>query len=213
MDEQTRAATSHLLRGRVVRLENLIGGILAYSRAGRDQRRARRASTSAALVAEVWELLSPPATAHLALPAPPTCRTLTASRTQLQQVLMNLIGNAIKYNPDRELHVELGAPRQIGPATSSSCETTAIGIAPEYHDKIWGLFQTLERRDKIESTGIGLSVVRKIVESPRRPDLGRLDARRAARRSISPGRPRPRRHARWMTARSTSSWSTTTRST
>jgi len=39
------------------------------------------------------------------------------------------------------------------------------GIAPELADKIWGLFQTLERRDMIESTGIGLSVVRKIVES------------------------------------------------
>ena len=40
-----------------------------------------------------------------------------------------------------------------------------VGIAPEFADKIWGLFQTLERRDKVESTGIGLSVVRKIVES------------------------------------------------
>jgi signal transduction histidine kinase len=42
-----------------------------------------------------------------------------------------------------------------------------IGIAPEFQDRIWGLFQTLERRDKIESTGIGLSVVRKIIEAHR----------------------------------------------
>ena len=39
------------------------------------------------------------------------------------------------------------------------------GIAPEYHDRIWGIFQTLAARDKIEGTGIGLSVVQKIVES------------------------------------------------
>ena len=39
------------------------------------------------------------------------------------------------------------------------------GIAPEYHDRIWGIFQTLAARDKVEGTGIGLSVVQKIVES------------------------------------------------
>jgi signal transduction histidine kinase len=39
------------------------------------------------------------------------------------------------------------------------------GIAPEYHERVWGIFQTLHARDKVEGTGIGLSVVRKIVES------------------------------------------------
>jgi signal transduction histidine kinase len=39
------------------------------------------------------------------------------------------------------------------------------GIAPEYHERIWGIFQTLAPRDKVEGTGIGLSVVKKIVES------------------------------------------------
>jgi signal transduction histidine kinase len=71
-------------------------------------------------------------------------------------------------------------PAPAGPAASSTSSSVGacaphgfelfvrdggIGITPEYHDRIWGLFQTLERRDKIESTGIGLSVVRKIVES------------------------------------------------
>jgi signal transduction histidine kinase len=39
------------------------------------------------------------------------------------------------------------------------------GIAPQYHDRIFGIFQTLEARDKVEGTGIGLSVVKKLVES------------------------------------------------
>jgi light-regulated signal transduction histidine kinase (bacteriophytochrome) len=68
LDEQTRTHL-HLLRGRVVRLENLIGGILAYSRAGRDS--SEQASVDvAALVAEVWELLAPPGTARLEIATP-----------------------------------------------------------------------------------------------------------------------------------------------
>ena len=39
------------------------------------------------------------------------------------------------------------------------------GIAPEYHERIWGIFQTLDARDKVEGTGIGLSLVKKIVEA------------------------------------------------
>jgi light-regulated signal transduction histidine kinase (bacteriophytochrome) len=151
----------HLLRGRVVRLENLIAGILAYSRAGRDRSDVTEVDVRA-VAAEAWELLSPPPTAHLALA--PDLPHLVASRTQLQQVLLNLFGNAIKYNEGREVHVELGWRREGG-GHEFHVRDDGVGIAPEYHDRIWGLFQTLERRDKKESTGIGLSVVRKIVEA------------------------------------------------
>ena len=88
---------------------------------------------------------------------------LRASRVQLQQILMNLIGNAIKYNADRDLTITISA-RRAGRRWQFCVADNGIGIAPEFSDKIWGLFQTLERRDKVESTGIGLSVVRKIVE-------------------------------------------------
>jgi signal transduction histidine kinase len=160
MDDQTRTHIQ-LLRGRVVRLENLISGILAYSRAGRDTAERTRVDV-AALVGEVWELLAPPTTAQLEIAGP--LPHLRASRIQLQQILMNLIGNAIKHNADRELRITVAAAR-AGRRWELSVSDDGVGIAPEYADKIWGLFQTLERRDKLESTGIGLSVVRKIVES------------------------------------------------
>jgi signal transduction histidine kinase/PAS domain-containing protein len=160
LDDQARTHLG-LLRGRVVRLENLIGGILAYSRAGRDNSEQATVDV-AALVSEVWELLAPPPTAHLEIATP--LPQLKTSRVQLQQIFMNLIGNAIKYNPDREIVISIAAQRS-GRRWEFSVADNGIGIAPEFADKIWGLFQTLERRDKVESTGIGLSVVRKIVES------------------------------------------------
>nr|MBA3454292.1 GAF domain-containing protein [Deltaproteobacteria bacterium] len=160
MDDQAREHMN-LLKGRVIRLENLIGGILAYSRAGRDGGDSTPIAL-AALTREVWELLAPPETAHLTLAG--TFPTIEASRVQLQQVLMNLIGNALKYNQGRDLHIEVGV-RRDGDRWVIWVKDDGIGIAPEFQDRIWGLFQTLERRDKIESTGIGLSVVRKIIEA------------------------------------------------
>ncbi len=173
MNDETRQHMG-LLRGRVLRLENLIAGILEYSRAARDTT-DRGAVDLEALALEAWELLSPPSTAHLEIE--PDLPAAIGSRTQLQQILLNLIGNAIKYNPDREIHIHLGARKAELPhatPTGSPCGALAceffvrddgVGISPDYHDKIWGLFQTLERRDKLESTGIGLSIVRKIVEA------------------------------------------------
>jgi signal transduction histidine kinase len=154
----------HLLQGRVSRLENLIGGILAYSRATRD-RGERGPIEVAPLVTETWELVSPPATATLEVLEP--LPTAVGSRTQLQQVFMNLVSNAIKYNAGRELQIAVGARRSSEGSLPYEffVRDNGIGIAPEFHDKIWGLFQTLERRDKVESTGIGLSIVRKIVEA------------------------------------------------
>jgi signal transduction histidine kinase len=150
-----------LLRGRVARLEGLIEGILSYSRADRDPGESTEVDI-AQLATEVWELLSPPKHARLVVaPDLPILRTV---RVPLQQVLMNLIGNAIKYNPERELIVEVGAARR-GEHWALYVKDNGVGIAPEYQDRIWGLFQTLEPRDKIESTGIGLAVVRKIVET------------------------------------------------
>ena len=161
MDDATREHL-HLLRGRVARLEGLIGGILAYSRAGRDRGQVERVDV-AALAAECWELLAAPPTAKIVIAD--GLPTVMTSRPQLQQVLMNLMGNAVKYNPGRELTVEVGSRGRSGRFHELYVSDNGVGIAPEYHEKIWGLFQTLERRDKIESTGIGLSIVRKIVES------------------------------------------------
>jgi signal transduction histidine kinase len=158
MDEQTRYHMG-LLRGRVARLESLIEGILSYSRADRGEEAVVDIDL-AAFAREIWELLAAPPTARITIHALPH---LKSQKIPLQQVLMNLISNAVKYNSGN-VHVEVGA-REQGDAWEIYVKDDGVGIPAEFHQRIWGLFQTLEPRDKVESTGIGLAVVRKIVEA------------------------------------------------
>jgi PAS domain S-box-containing protein len=150
-----------LLRGRVQRMEALINGLLEYSRIGRTQATAETVSVQA-LLDEVLDLLDPPASFVIAIE--PNLPTLTTKQILLKQVFANLINNAIKHHnrsegkiiisvQDREKWYEF-AVADDGP-----------GIAAEYHDKIFAIFQTLEARDTKESTGVGLSIVKKIVET------------------------------------------------
>ncbi|HEX2198119.1 MAG TPA: ATP-binding protein [Burkholderiales bacterium] len=152
-----------MLQGRVHRMQALIDGVLAYSRAGRTLTTPERVD-SAALVQEVIELQALPA--EVKVDVAPHMPSLQAERVPLQQVFMNLIDNAVKYargyRPDVLLEV---AWRDLEDTYEFSVRDNGPGIAPEYQERIWGIFQTLAPRDKVEGTGIGLSVVKKVVES------------------------------------------------
>jgi signal transduction histidine kinase len=159
----TPAGREHLvlLRGRVQRMEALIDGILQYSRAGRVGTGTERVDI-AALLREVIELLAAPADVTIVLGR--EFPVLDTERVPLQQVFLNLIGNAIKYRQRASAIIRVDAAMTDGTWTFSVADN-GPGIAPEFHERIFGIFQTLEPRDKVEGTGIGLSVVKKIVES------------------------------------------------
>ena len=150
-----------LLKGRVSRMDGLIDGILAYSRAGRVRSPAERVDVGQ-LVRETIELLAPPPETEIIVGA--EMPTIVTERVPLQQVFMNLIGNAIKYGAGTNARVEITS-RVQGGLHQFSVSDNGPGIAPQYHDRVWQIFQTLSARDKVEGTGIGLSVVRKIVEA------------------------------------------------
>jgi signal transduction histidine kinase len=160
----TPTAREHLslLRGRVHRMEALIDGILHYSRAGRVQSTPESVDVGA-LVHESIELLAP--APQVAIDVAPNMPTLVTDRVPLQQVFLNLIGNAIKHSRRGDPQVTVGVSRTDGGEPDFSVTDNGPGIAPEYHERIFGIFQTLEARDKVEGTGIGLSVVKKIVEA------------------------------------------------
>lgn len=161
----TGSAKEHLelLRGRVHRMEALIDGILSYSRAGRTRDPIAEID-SGVLIREAVEMLSPPSEVLLEIAS--GLPKVKAERVPLQQVFMNLIGNAIKFTaPSRpDPVVRVGFADQ-GSSFEFFVSDNGPGIAPEFQDRIWGIFQTLESRDKVEGTGIGLSVVKKIVET------------------------------------------------
>lgn len=152
-----------LLQGRVQRMQALIDGILAYSRAGRTTCPSEQVDTGA-LVREVIEMQSAPpgVNTHVA----PVMPTVEAQRTPLQQIFMNLIGNALKfaraYRPDAEVSV---THADVDGGVEFAISDNGPGIPPQFHERIWGMFQTLASRDTVEGSGIGLSIVKKIVEA------------------------------------------------
>lgn len=149
-----------LLRGRVRRMEALIDGILQYSRAGRVQH--DEMVDVSAILSEVIELVAPPP--NVSIEVQPGMPIFMTERVPLQQIFMNLISNAIKYAKRSDVRVQVSV-QDLGRYYEFAIADNGAGIAPEYHNKIWTIFQRLEARDKVEGTGVGLSIVKKIVES------------------------------------------------
>lgn len=157
-DERERM---RLLRGRVQRLEALIDGILRYSRAGRVSDRIERVDL-AELTSEVVELLAPADTVTVDLAQ--EVLKIEAERAPLQQVISGLVSNAIKHAGRPDPRIAITCVEEEA-AYAITVTDDGQGIAPEHHERIWGMFQTLAPRDQVEGTGIGLSIVKKIVES------------------------------------------------
>jgi signal transduction histidine kinase len=148
-----------LMRSRMHRMEALIDGILQYSRAGRTHEPATEVDVGQ-LINDVVDLLAPD---HGEIFVTPGLPVVLAEKLPLQQVFQNLIGNALKHGGDGVV-VEISA-RDAGNFWEFRVADNGPGIAAEFHDRIWSIFQTLQPRDEVEGTGIGLSLVKKLTEA------------------------------------------------
>jgi len=93
--------------------------------------------------------------------------TIVADGTQLMQLFQNLIGNAIKFQKkDEPPRIHIGVQRQDD-AWLFSVQDNGIGIAPQYHDRIFVIFQRLHTRDEYPGSGMGLAICKKIAECHR----------------------------------------------
>jgi PAS domain S-box-containing protein len=150
-----------LLRGRVYRLEALINGLLAYSRVGQISQAIETVDVGTLVVAVIDSLSPPPGFTIEVQAGMPILKT---KRVPLFQVFSNLIGNAIKYHHRHDGQISISY-QDRGEFYEFTVADDGLGIAPEQQDKVFVIFQTLQPRDQIESTGIGLAIAKKIVET------------------------------------------------
>lgn len=149
-----------LLDSRIGRMQNLIEGILNYSRVGRIQAEKEELK-SYEVVHEVISLLNVPKGYTIDMKG--EFPVIFSNKTWLQQVFANLLSNAIKYHDKEQGKITI-AYEDDAKFHIFSVEDDGPGIAKEYQEKIFKIFQTLQSRDDVESTGIGLTIVKKIIE-------------------------------------------------
>jgi signal transduction histidine kinase len=149
-----------LLARRTQRLNRLLDDLLEYSRAGRKVGDYLETDTHA-LVLDAIQLLGPPPTIEVVIKGRlPTFHTYAAP---LEQVLYNLIGNAIKHHPGPHGSVIVSC-EEHSQHYLFAVEDDGAGIPMEYADLVFEMFQTLRPRDQVEGSGMGLAIVNRIVQ-------------------------------------------------
>ena len=144
------------------RMQTLIHDLLTYSRVG---------TRGKPLTPTDCEDILEQVLANLKLTIEDNCAVVThaalpiinVDASQLNQLLQNLIGNAIKFHGDAPPHIHVSAEQKDGEWEFSVVDN-GIGIAPKFFDRIFVIFQRLHGRDEYSGTGIGLAVCKKIVE-------------------------------------------------
>lgn len=148
-----------LLGQRTKRLGRLLDDLLAYSRAGRKIGQYREVDCHN-LVLDALQLVNAPAAISIEIADRlPTFETYPAP---LEQVLRNLIGNAVKHHPGPRGTVTV-ACEEHEHCYLFSVRDDGSGIPPEYADRVFEMFQTLKPRDEVEGSGMGLAIVSRIV--------------------------------------------------
>jgi PAS domain S-box-containing protein len=150
-----------LLQGRVARMQMLLDGLLAYSRIGHTNTTIEDVDI-AEVIQEVVAMLGPPPGYVVACEG--TMPVIRTHRVPIQRVLENLISNGLKHHDRAEGRITVQA-RSVDEATEFRVTDDGPGIPPQFHDRIFLMFQTLASRDDVESSGIGLTIVKKKVQT------------------------------------------------
>lgn len=161
LDEDANEFIGYAVDG-VNRMQELINDLLAYSRAGSRRREPADVSMDEVL-ARVLQGLGPAIEEAGATVVSEPLPEVHGDSGQLAQLLQNLVANAIKFRGDKAPRVEISARRE-GDEWVFSVSDNGIGIAPEFSERIFVIFQRLHSRAEYPGTGIGLSICRKIVE-------------------------------------------------
>jgi len=160
LDERSKENLEMLCQ-RVDHMQSLIRGVLQYAKVGRKQENPDHVDLNA-LVPEVIELVALPG--NIELQVQDNLPIITGDTTRVSQVFANLLSNAIKYMDKPQGHLEVGCVKK-GAFWVFNVTDNGPGIKEKDHKRIFKIFQTLSCRDEAESSGVGLSIVQRIVES------------------------------------------------
>ena len=149
-----------LLINRTERMHNLIEGILQYSKVSQVKEELVEVDLKK-LVPEIIDMLGPLENVEIKIEN--ELPTILSEQTRIMQVFQNLLSNAVKYMDKPDGQVRIGCTREDD-FWKFSVSDNGPGIEKRNVERIFQIFQTLVPRDKYESTGIGLAVVKKIVE-------------------------------------------------
>ena len=149
-----------MLMNRSKRMHNLMDGILRYSRINYYKEDDTSINLND-IVTEAIQMLTPPD--NISIIIENQLPLLMLNRTRIQQLFENLIGNAIKYMDKANGQVRISCESH-GEFWQFCIQDNGCGIEARHFEKIFTIFQTLKPRDEYESTGIGLTIVKKIVE-------------------------------------------------
>ncbi len=175
LDERADKYINYAVEG-AKRMQQLISDLLDFSRVGTRAKPLQPIDTGAL----IQKVLGGLRTVIREKGAEVTCGempTIMGDESQLGMVFQNLIGNAIKFQADRAPTVRVGAVLENGVWTFSVADN-GIGIDKQYSTRIFQMFQRLHERGRYEGSGIGLAIVKKIIERHGGTVWFELDARR-----------------------------------
>jgi signal transduction histidine kinase len=158
-DQEGKALVNRLIN-RVSRLQNLIEGILQYSSIGRRKEDKKEVNLNI-LVREVIEMLEPANNIQIEIIS--SLPVIYCEKTKIEQVFQNLLSNAIKFLDKPQGKIVVNCTEEAN-YWKISIADNGLGIEERYYTKIFQIFQKLSNVEDTESTGIGLSIVKKIVE-------------------------------------------------
>ncbi|MBC8412936.1 MAG: PAS domain S-box protein [Nitrospira sp.] len=150
----------NLLTSRVKRMNDLVEGILQYSRAGKITGTITETDIKT-LVAEVTDLLSPPKNMQISITG--NLPVIQCEHSSIMQIFQNLIGNALKYMDKTTGLIQVSA-KDEDTHWEFCISDNGPGIKEEDQTRVFQMFRVLQPRDKVEATGVGLAIVKKIVK-------------------------------------------------
>ncbi|MEC7275767.1 MAG: ATP-binding protein [Bdellovibrionota bacterium] len=158
-NDQTKTYLEQM-RGRVFRMERLLDALLEYSRVGRETYSTTYICLNDVVDGALQVLNIPP---EITIKKDIELQDFLVHELPLSHVLQNLIGNAIKHNDGPLGKIEISVREKAG-FLHLGVKDNGSGIEEKYHQKIFEMFQTLKSRDEVEGSGMGLALIKKIVE-------------------------------------------------